>query len=145
MKSDSLIRVWGLFDVTLLIWIFVRDALSGKVPFFSDFAENFRAAQGFEEPFLVIGDAIVSTVMLTIIISGPLQILLRKMGVFLSLLQFPFRLFLFIPPTAFFLSSLNDYAPQFVLFSMIVAIEIIKTSTQIVWIRKHKLLVKRAG
>ena len=63
---------------------------------------------------------------------------LRKVGVYISLVQLPFRLILLVPPTFFFIQSARGYLPGLLLITVIFILEVVKAITEILWLRSRK-------
>lgn len=140
MKLPLLIKFWGFVDICYVAWVVYRDIISNKLPFIDRLLDAIIASVNFEligVTAITIAGAIVS---LTVIISGVLMLMLNKWGIYISLLQAPFRLFLIIPPTFFFLSKILGNAPVagWIVIAIILAIEILKVVTELLWLKNTK-------
>lgn len=105
MNWSVYVRLWGGLDTAYIQWRVVKDVLDLKVPFFSSFDESLSAAAGFGQMPILIVTAVGAVVTLSIVVSGPLMMALKRVGVYVSLVQLPFRLTLLIPPTFFFIHA----------------------------------------
>lgn len=136
-----LIRFYGALDVACVLYILGKAISSGDIPVYGELAAGMRAAEAFGSyvPLLVLGVFIGGALKVTLVVSGCLMLLLKRSGVFLSLVQAPLRLLLLMPLTFFFVSflvgptGLNKL--YFVCFAF--ALEIIKFVTQIYWLRRR--------
>lgn len=137
MNFSIYVRFWGLLDVAYVLWRVINDVSESKVPFLASFAESLSAAAGFGKASISILTAIGFVVTLSIVLSGPLMLALSRVGVYVSLFQFPFRLTLFIPTTFFFIHSARDYLPSLLLVAVILILEIVKVITEIFWLRRQ--------
>lgn len=78
--------------------------------------------------------------MFSLFFSGYWMTRKRKIGVYISLLQAPLRLFLIMPPTFYFLGKLSQWIyiyPAFVIAGVYV-LEVGKIFVQILWIQKER-------
>ena len=134
------VRIWGGLDVFYVLWRVYRDVLESKVPFYSTFVESLSDAQSLGQASFLILTAVGTVVMLSMVLSGPLMLMLHKAGVYISLVQLPFRLILLVPPTFFFVQMAKDYVPLpgWLLISIILIMEIFKVATDIRWLRNVK-------
>lgn len=140
MAYSKFIRFWGVLDVCYVLWVIYADLTSGRIPFFGYFVEAMDASSGFDLLPITMATIVGSLVNLTVIVSGILMLMLRKQGVYISLFQAPFRLFLIISPTLFFISKITDnfsIAGWFVL-GIIAAVELFKVATEVMWLRKTR-------
>lgn len=138
MRYANFIRFWGGLDVVYVLWRVINDVSESKVPFLEVFSESLGAAAGFGQTSISILTAVGVVVTLSIVFSGPLMLALNRVGVYVSLVQFPFRLILLVPPTFFFVQSTRDYLPSLLLIVVILILEIIKAVTEILWLRRRK-------
>lgn len=134
------VRIWGGLDVLYVLWRVYRDVLESKVPFYSAFAESLSDIQSFGQASVLILTAVGTVVMLSMVLSGPLMLMLHKSGVYISLVQLPFRLILLVPPTFFFVQMSKDYIPLpgWLFISIILIMEIFKVATEIRWLKNVK-------
>lgn len=138
MNYSVYVRLWGGFDIAYILWRAVKDILEAKVPFLGSLAESLSAAAGFGQTSILVLTAVGVVVTLSIILSGPLMLALNRFGVYISLIQFPFRVTLLIPPTFFFVQSAMDYFPGLLLIAVILILEVVKAATEILWLRRRK-------
>ena len=137
MNLSFYVRLWGGLDVAYILWRVVKDVSESNIPFLGTFSEALSAAKEFDQTSVLIMMVVAAVVTLSIILSGPLMLALRKVGVYISLVQFPFRLTLSVPPTFFFIQSARDYLPSLLLIAVIFILEIIKAITEIFWLRSR--------
>lgn len=138
MNLSLYVRFWGGLDVAYILWRVVKDISESNIPFLCAFSEAIGAAEEFGQTSILIMTVVAAVVTLSIVLSGPLMLALRKVGVYISLLQLPFRLTLLLPPTFFFIQSARDYLPSMLLIAMIFILEIVKAITEILWLRSRK-------
>lgn len=138
MNLSVYVRLWGGLDIAYVLWRVVKDVSESKVPFLGAFSESLSAAEGFGQTSILILTVVGAVITLSIVLSGPLMLVLRRSGVYISLVQFPFRLTLLIPPTFFFVQSARDYLPSLLLVAVILILEVIKATTEILWLRMRK-------
>ena len=138
MQLSTLIRIWGVIDLGYIIWVIYSDINKGLIPFY----DSFIAIVDSTGSFGLLGVAMLTyasfIVGLSIALSGILMLFLNKVGVYISFLQLPFRIFLLIPPTFFFLANLNfqSILPLWLIIMLLIALDLFKTYTQIRWIRE---------
>ena len=138
MNLSFYVRLWGGLDVAYTLWRVVKDVSESNIPFLGAFSEALGAAEEFGQTSVLIMTIVAAVVTLSIILSGLLMLALRKVGVYISLVQLPFRLTLLAPPTFFFIQSARDYLPSLLLIAVIFILEIIKAITEILWLRSRK-------
>ena len=138
MNFSVYVRLWGGLDVAYVLWRVVKDVSELKVPFLGSFGEPLSAAAGFGQTSISILTAVGVIVTLSIIFSGPLMLMLNRVGVYVSLFQFPFRLTLLVPPTFFFIQSARVYLPGLLLIMAILTLELVKVVTEIVWLKRGR-------
>lgn len=137
MINSKIIRFWGAIDVIYVIWRVVTDIYESRIPFYNTFKDVIDVSVSFEHWLIFLGSMLTSLVFLTIVISGPLMIFHSKIGVYLSIVQAPFRLLLLLPPTMFFLKVIGDrfhFHILIVLF-VIIFVELLKIYTQVNWLK----------
>lgn len=130
-------RFWGGLDVAYVLWRVFKDVLESKIPFFSSFVESLNVAVEFGQASILIMTGVSAVITLSIVVSGPLMLLLRRSGVYISIVQFPFRLTLLISPTFFFIQSAKDYLPSLLLVAVILILEVVKLVTEIFWLKRN--------
>lgn len=138
MEYSVYVRLWGGLDIAYVLWRVLKDVSESKIPFLSSLTESLSAAAGFGQLSISILTYVAVIVTLSIVLSGPLMLMLVRAGVYISLVQFPFRLILIIPPTFFFIQSARDYLPSKLLIAMILILEVTKAVTEVIWLRKGK-------
>lgn len=137
LVSAFYIRLWGALDVAYILWRAYSDIVKSRIPFYDTFYDAYESAVGFGQPSILIFTSIAVILSLLIFLSGPLMLALKRSGVYISLIQFPFRLILVIPPTFFFLSGTLTILPSFAVIALIFLIEIFKAVTQVLWLRSR--------
>ena len=105
MEYSIYVRLWGGLDVAYVLWRVLKDVSESKIAFLSSLTESLSAAAGFGQLSISILTYVAVIVTLSIILSGPLMLMLVRAGVYISPVQFPFRLILMIPPTFFSFSQ----------------------------------------
>lgn len=141
MNYSICVRLWGALDIGYVLWRSAKDISESNFPFFGSFFEPLSAAEAFGLTSITILTGIAVVVTATILVSGPLMMMLNRTGVYLSLLQFPFRLAFIVPPTFFFIQSAGSYLPIFSVVLAVMALEVLKAVTQVLWLRKGRLVV----
>lgn len=139
MPTRDLIRLYGLLDLGVIVWIIFSALGAGKYPFLTDLTEALEVARAFGMP----GSAMLAVIpvigSISLIASGVLLFLRKRPGAYLALFQAPLRVLLIIQPSLFFLALVKGdgiiYAVQ---IAVILAFEIFKTVSIVVWIRKTR-------
>jgi hypothetical protein len=136
MDMRLLIRFYGALDGLLIIWVVVSALRFGKIPFITDFIESTSASESFGLPYGHAIAALPFLLLLSVLISGPLLLWLKRFGVYLSLVQAPFRLLWVLQPTFFFFLAIKgDGYLYFAQIIIVVGLEILKVVTLIAWLR----------
>ena len=140
MLASKIIKFWGFVDICFFIWVMYRDFTSSKIPYYDSFIEISDVTEGFDILGITVLTYISFFVSMTIVVSGVLMFLLKRLGVYLSLMQSPFRLFFLIPPTFFFLAKLDVYlpVPYWIIILAIVLAEFYKIYTEVMWLKKNE-------
>lgn len=138
MGYSIYIRLWGVLDIVYVLWKMLNDIEESKIPFVGSLSESLVAAAGFGQPLISILTYVAVILTLSIVFSGPLMLALIKVGVYISLVQFPFRLMLIMPPTFFFIQSAKDYISGPVIIGLILTLEIAKAVTEVIWLRNNR-------
>jgi len=141
MQKNWIIKIFGLLDILLILWIFYKSYSAKKIPIYSDLQESLVSAKDFGFAEIIFSAAMVlsSIMLVSIIFSGFFMLKLKRIGIYLSLIQSPFRILLLIQPTFFFLSTpliklgLNHPSP----FLLIVLLELGKIAFQISWLKNQ--------
>jgi hypothetical protein len=142
MKINFIIRALGVLDLYLICWNVLRDIMARRIPFVSDFQDSIQSSQDFGVPSTwSLAIAVLANIaMFSLFFSGYWMTRKRKIGVYISLLQAPLRLFLIMPPTFYFLGKLSQWIyiyPAFVIAGVYV-LEVGKIFVQILWIQKER-------
>lgn len=138
MGYSIYIRLWGVLDIVYVLWNMLNDLEESKIPFIGSLSESLDSAAGFGQPLISILTYVAVILTLSIIFSGPLMLALIKVGVYISLVQFPFRLMLIMPPTFFFIQSAKDYISGPIIIGLILTLEIAKAVTEVIWLRNNR-------
>lgn len=134
------ILLWGLIDLFYVVWIVFSAIQIGNVPFYSDFIENLNVAISFGEYYPVAMVVVTYSMQVTIVISALFMLLSKKIGVYISLIQAPFRIFLVLPFTFFFIVSIKKYVPFSMLYLVVFVyfLEFFKIYTQVGFLKIKK-------
>ena len=132
---SRLIQIWGAVDLCYVLWVIYADLSSGRMPFVDSFVDAMNASFAFGSLPITLATIAGALVHLTVIASGLLMIMLRRIGVYLSILQAPFRVFLSVPPTLFFISAAASRFPAWIILGTIIGVETFKLVTEILWLR----------
>ena len=103
MGKKRIITLWGIFDLLSLAWYLGWRLLHGQIPFYYDISKSVKTALSFGIPSLSLLSIISLILYISLALSGLLLIQQKKLGVIISYIQTPFRLFTFIPPSIFFI------------------------------------------
>lgn len=143
MKLNWSVRFFGLIDAAFVAWLFIVDIAHNKIPLYSTFIESMQVANAFGEGsgLYLIPVILGFLLMLSLIVSAVLMLTLNKMGVFISIIQFPFRVFTLIPLTFFMLHQYINSAFNSALlsFSVLVILEMAKLFVQVLWLKDNKI------
>ncbi|WP_347331845.1 hypothetical protein [Marinimicrobium locisalis] len=139
LNLDRTIIFWGALDLAYVVWMIGLAIYHGNVPYYTNFVSDLDAAKSFGAAYPATLTVVGHLMKASVIVSAILMLVRMKSGVYLSLAQAPFRFFLIIPPSAFFVMSLKQFVPALyiVLLSAVIAVEITKVYTQIRWLRKR--------
>ena len=140
VMKDNIIRFWGLADILFIIWNFYLSIIKNQIPFYSNFLDSVNSSLAFENYYVTVLTVFSQTLVLTVLVSGILMLRLQKIGVYISIFQFPFRVFFVLTPTLFFLPAVSNYllVPNALLIVVLVCSEIIKLLTQISFLKHQK-------
>lgn len=119
---------WGVLDVVYFLWILVASIMATKVPFYTDILASYDVAQSFENNspiYIAWASAIIS---LSILVSGILMMLRKKLGMILSFIQFPMRI-VFVIPSLFFLLWVFSGISTWLVYFLIIVTEVVKLFT----------------
>jgi len=144
IKSDKMVRFWGICDILYFAWYLTNSFIKGNLPFFHDIAQMLKSTKSFENPLpLIIGMPAIA-LYLSLPFSGKLLYQLNKKGAIVSYIQTPFR-FLVVSPSLFFIywpiSFLYDEpATSALIFggALVLISETFKLFTIISWHMKHR-------
>lgn len=137
--KNWLIKIFGVLDIILFLWILYQSYIAKKIPFYTDLQESLVSVKefGLAENFFSLVIIMGSIALVAVIFSGILMFRLKKYGVYISLIQAPFRLFLVIPPTFFFLAPLfmNSGFSYWIPLVILTLLELTKVVVQIMWLK----------
>lgn len=122
------------------IWMIFMSFTSVSGSVFSDFANILQTGVNFGGSLYAALSILAVIVVLTTPISGALMIRTVRAGIYISILQFPFKLFLVVPPTFSFLLSAVNFHPsiQVLVFAVVMLFEIVKLGIQIMWLKEER-------
>ncbi|VAW36453.1 hypothetical protein MNBD_GAMMA01-193 [hydrothermal vent metagenome] len=133
------IIIFGLIDVLYILWVLVNDIINHKIPFYSTLVESLKVGDSYSNGSILFSFLSIFSFFLIISIcfSGPLLIMKKKAGIYMSFFQFPFRVITFIPPTFFFVSPLLFTLFESITLSLIIilAFEVLKFYIEINWLK----------
>ena len=139
MKYSRFIMLFGGLDIALFSWIAIKDISNGKIPFIDNTisAINSSLEFGLTINLFLLMNILSLFLVLSFIFSGWLMLIQSKYGVYISLIQAPFRVFLIIQPTFFFLITILSYLNfnSFLLICFIFILEATKILIQIYWLK----------
>lgn len=135
MKLAAVLRFWGFLDLCYVGWQVYLGVKDSRIPFIDEFSDSMNAAVGFGDSFGIVLTGVAGVMALTILISGPLLLIQSRIGAIVSLVQFPFRVTLLIPPTFFFIANVPMSA--WVLYLVILTLEVVKVGTVIRWLKSE--------
>ena len=120
--------LWGMIDLFYVFWLVASDLKAQNIPFYSDFIFDIKAAESFGSIYSLPLVYVTHLLILSVIFSGILLLLNNRIGVYISLIQSPFRLLLVMPPTFFFLAKLGNYFPNmnYVFIVLVYLVETLK-------------------
>ncbi len=96
---------WGICDICSIGWYVGLRIFQNQIPFYYDILKSIETNKSFSGSSSVPPETIVSLLLYTsLAFSGVYLIKLRKAGAIMAYLQTPFRLFIFIPPSIFFIT-----------------------------------------
>lgn len=101
MSREKMLYMWGALDIFYILWVLIAAVLASKIPFYTDLKLAYGTAFSYENNMPIYGAWIVLLLNLSILMSGVLLIQHKYAGVVVSCVQFPFRLFLFMPSIFF--------------------------------------------
>lgn len=137
VKLSHMVVFWGSIDLAYVLWVLVGDTHRGDIPFFSSLANDISDAHSFHGASFVALVVVGHMAKFSTLFSGMLMLASRKAGVYISLIQAPFRFFLIIPPTAFFIMAVETSSIGFrvTLFGFVFLVEVVKVYTEVMWLK----------
>lgn len=134
----NLLRFYGLLDIALIAWVAISAGLAGEIPIFDDLAESVGVARAFGSPLSIALAVGAFALLISVAVSGPLLLLLKRPGVYLALFQAPFRMLWVIQPSFFFLAVWKGGgAVYWAQIALILALELFKAVSMIVWLKNN--------
>jgi len=141
-RSAIIPLFWGLCDLGSLAWYIGLRIRQGQPPFYYDLQQTAMIMRGTGDPLPVISCVLSTLLYVSLAFSGVLLFRARISGAILSYIQTPFRLLILIPPSLFFIHWPWKYlldTPSFAFgFFLLLASEIFKVATVIIWHRREK-------
>lgn len=136
---NKIIKLFGAIDLLFISWLVISSVINGSIPFYTGLLDDIKSSGGFAI-WAVSFTILAHLVKVSIIASGYLLIKERKLGAYVALMQFPFRLLLIIPPTFFFFSALKSIIPSFaiVIITLLIVLEVAKVLILLKWLRNSK-------
>jgi len=105
LRLKQITVLWGICDICSIGWYLGWRIFHTQIPFYYDVMNSIETNKSFSGSSSVPPETIVSLLLyVSLAFSGVYLIKLNKVGAILSYLQTPFRLFIFIPPSIFFIS-----------------------------------------
>lgn len=97
--------IWGICDICSIGWYLGWRIFHAQIPFYYEIMKSIETNKSFSDSSSVPPETIVSLLLyVSLAFSGIYLIKLSKVGAILTYLQTPFRLFIFIPPSIFFIN-----------------------------------------
>ncbi|MCP4373400.1 MAG: hypothetical protein GY797_35665 [Deltaproteobacteria bacterium] len=142
IKNKHIAIIWGILDLLTIAWYVGISIKRGHFPIIHDISQGSINIKTFGFPNLTFLSYIAVLFYMSPLLSGPLLIFQKRIGLIIVYVQTPFRLIMIIPPSIFFiLWPLNDSLSQSTVlwlgFILVFISESIKISTLIVWNKKR--------
>lgn len=135
---DKLIKFFGGMDAVFIVWVIVSSLIAGNIPFYTSFIADIGSSSSFSSWAFIL-TFMAHLLKVSVFVSAYRLIRVNRIGVYLSLVQAPFRLLVIIPPTFFFLGHLkNSFSSlAMIVVILILGLEVLKVGFQIFWLRKN--------
>ncbi len=105
LSLKQITALWGICDICSIGWYLGWRIFHNQIPFYFDIMKSIETNKSFSGSSTVPPEIIVSLLLyVSLAFSGVYLIKLNKVGAILTYLQTPFRLFIFIPPSIFFIN-----------------------------------------
>jgi hypothetical protein len=104
LKLKAIVTIWGLCDICSIGWFIGWRIVHAQIPFYYDINKSIQTNTLVGAPSLVLVAIFSQILHVSLIFSGVYLIKRRKAGAILSYIQTPFRFFLLIPPSIFFIT-----------------------------------------
>ncbi len=102
--------LWGICDICSIGWYVGLRIFNTQIPFYYDILKSIETNKSFSGSSSVPPEIVVSLLLyVSLAFSGVYLIKLNKVGAILAYLQTPFRLFVFMPPSIFFINWPLNY------------------------------------
>lgn len=145
MRFSKILIVWGVVDILCLSYIAIRDLLNNQVPFWHDvktslsFAEVWAGGEGLEGSLSVAYVFVLISVLglISIFVSAFLLLYKPRLGVYVSLVQFPFRLLTVISASLFPLAIIVPGGKMVYMLLFLVATETLRVASLVFWLRSY--------
>lgn len=132
MRKALLVRVFGILDLFLLAYVVYSNVIQEKA--YLIFSERLDMLSAFGSTYFDAIYVFGVIAVASLFVFGLLMLFLKRLGVVLSFAQAPFRIFLLIPPTFFFIQKI-EAVPFVVSVILIYALEFLKITVQVQWYR----------
>lgn len=139
MRLDLAVKIFGLLDLCLIGWAILKDVMAQRIPFVAGIYDALETSQAFGlHPNLSLSISVVGNIaLISAFFSGYLMIKEKKVGVYISFLQAPLRVFLVVPPTFFFIIEALQLlpVPPIAIVLCLYVLEATKILFQVLWLR----------
>lgn len=137
MKTNVLIRLFGILDVALVGWVAMTAVLAAKIPFITDINRSILTAKEFGGAWAMALSVMPHVGLISVLFSGVYLIQMRRLGGVLSVTQFPFRILFVIQPSLFFV-AIPEYNSKtiWVQLAIIITFEFFKLYWVVIWLRE---------
>ena len=137
MKTNVLIKLFGILDIALVGWVAMAAVLAEKIPFLTGINLSILAAKEFGGAWAIALSVTPHVVLISVLFSGVYLIQARRLGGALSVAQFPFRILFVIQPSLFFVAIPGYSSKTFMVqLVIVIAFELFKLYKVVVWLRE---------
>ena len=140
-KLRKTVVYWGVIDLLYTCLVIITALMDGSIPYYTKIIQDFEVAALIGNNFPNILIMSTHLMLISIAFSGVLMTFSKRSGVYLSLLQSPFRFVLLLPPTFFFLLPLQESVPFLSMFLvvLIIVLEVLKIIMLLKWLKAGNL------
>ena len=127
IKKHYMVQVYGIFDFVYLLFFIVKAVQRDEIPFYTKFLSDITSSIEAGFGFLILS-VVGHIVNLSILVSFILLLKNKRAGIYLSIIQVPFKLLLIVPPTLFYLMELTSFFPSLltVMIILVYFFEVVK-------------------